>query len=159
MKTKHISIATIAGLAMTFAAGAEAADVMHIGAANAAIASVVNVPAGYDTIYFSGVLPTLPAAPAAPGDTETQAESVFSKISANLKAQGLTEADVVSMTIYMAAPAGERMDFAGMMKSYSKYYGTPAQPNKPSRSTVQVANLAAVGAMLEVEVTAVRKPK
>jgi enamine deaminase RidA (YjgF/YER057c/UK114 family) len=84
---------------------------------------------------------------------------VFTKIGASLKAVGLTEADVVSMTIYMVAPEGQRMDFAGMMKSYTKFYGTAAQPNKPTRSTVQVAALASATALLEVEVTAVRKPK
>jgi len=50
------------------------------------------------------------------------------------------------------------MDFAGMMRAYLKHYGTPGQPNKPTRSTVQVAALAAPAALLEVEVTAVRKP-
>ena len=46
----------------------------------------------------------------------------------------------------------------GMMKSYVKHYGTAEQPNKPARSTVQVQALAAPGALLEVEVTAVRPP-
>ena len=123
------------------------------------IASTVTVPAGYETVYFSGALPDAPAAGAAPMDAEGQANNVFAKISANLKAAGLTEADVVSMTIYMVGPGGKPMDFQGMMKGYSKYYGTATQPNKPTRSTVQVAGLASPTALLEVEVTAVRKPK
>jgi enamine deaminase RidA (YjgF/YER057c/UK114 family) len=123
------------------------------------IASTVTVPAGYETVYLSGALPTAPAAGAPAGDAEAQSLDVFTKIGASLKAIGLTEADVVSMTIYMAAPDGQRMDFAGMMKSYSKFYGTATQPNKPTRSTVQVANLASPTALIEVEVTAVRKPK
>ena len=72
---------------------------------------------------------------------------------------GLTMGDVVSMTVYlMAAPGSERMDFAGMMKAYGKYFGTPEQPNRPSRSTVQVAGLAGPGFLIEVEVTAARTP-
>ena len=123
------------------------------------IANTVTVPAGYETVYFSGALPDAPAAGAAPMDAEGQSNNVFAKISANLKAQGLTEADVVSMTIYMVGKDGKPMDFQGMMKGYSAYYGTATQPNKPTRSTVQVAGLASPTALLEVEVTAVRKPK
>jgi enamine deaminase RidA (YjgF/YER057c/UK114 family) len=123
------------------------------------IASTVTVPAGYETVYFSGALPDGPAAGAQPLDAEGQSNNVFAKIGANLKAQGLTEADVVSMTIFMVAPEGQKMDFAGMMRAYSKFYGTPTQPNKPTRSTVQVAALASATALIEVEVTAVRKPK
>ncbi len=123
------------------------------------IASNITVPAGYETVYFSGALPDAPAAGAAPMDAEGQSNNVFAKIGANLKSQGLTEADVVSMTIFMVAPEGQRMDFAGMMRAYSKFYGTATQPNKPTRSTVQVAALASPTALIEVEVTAVRKPK
>ena len=52
------------------------------------------------------------------------------------------------------APAG-----AGMMAGYKQFFGTPDQPNKPARSTVQVAGLAAPGPSMEIEVTAARPPK
>lgn len=135
------------------------------GSPTAAIAQTVKVPAGYETLYLSGALPdpVTPARdgkPAEWGGTEVQAASVFAKIEATLKANGYSSGDVVSMTIYMLGdPAnGGRMDFAGMMRSYGKFYGTAAQPNRPSRSTVQVAALAGAGALLEVEVTAAKKP-
>jgi enamine deaminase RidA (YjgF/YER057c/UK114 family) len=62
------------------------------------------------------------------------------------------------MRVYMAAdPAmGNTLDFAGMNAAYAKFFGTPEQPNKPARSTVQVAALVAAGALLEVEVQAAR---
>jgi enamine deaminase RidA (YjgF/YER057c/UK114 family) len=127
------------------------------------IASTVTVPAGTELIFLSGQLPdvadaTAPAGTvAAYGDTETQAASTFAKIQKLLETRGLTMGDVVSMTIYlMAAPGAERMDFAGMMKAYGKYFGTAEQPNRPSRSTVQVAGLAGPGFLIEVEVTAAR---
>lgn len=159
MIAKRLSLAALASLTLAGAAAAQPGVVRTLASPTAFIAQVVTVPAGYETVYLSGVLPTLPPAPEPTPNAEVQADSVFSKIGAILKTQGLTEADVVSMTIYMAAPEGQKMDFAGMMKSYTKYYGTPAQPNKPSRSTVQVSSLAAANALLEVEVTAVRKPK
>jgi enamine deaminase RidA (YjgF/YER057c/UK114 family) len=43
-----------------------------------------------------------------------------------------------------------------MMAAYTKFFGTAEQPNKPARSTVQVAGLVAQGALVEVEVIAVR---
>jgi enamine deaminase RidA (YjgF/YER057c/UK114 family) len=71
---------------------------------------------------------------------------------------GLGFKDVVSMTVYLVAdPAKQgRMDFPGFMEAYTQYFGTPAQPNLPSRSAVQVAGLAAAGMLVEVEVTLVR---
>ena len=130
------------------------------------IASTVTVPAGTDLIFLSGQLPNVADAAAAAGtveaygDTETQAASTFAKIAALLETQGLTMGDVVSMTVYlMAAPGSDRMDFAGMMRAYNRYFGTPEQPNRPSRSTVQVAGLAAPGFLVEIEVTAARPAK
>ena len=63
--------------------------------------------------------------------------------------------DIVMMRVYMAAnPAMEnKLDFAGMNAAYARYFGTPEQPNKPARSTVQVAALVAAGALVEIEVT------
>lgn len=49
-----------------------------------------------------------------------------------------------------------RMDFVGRMASYTKHFGRKEQPNKPARTTVQVAALATPGALVEVEVIAAR---
>jgi len=38
-----------------------------------------------------------------------------------------------------------------------KVFGTAAQPNKPARATVQVANLVVPGALVEIELVAVKK--
>ena len=66
--------------------------------------------------------------------------------------------DIVMMRVYMAAdPAMEgKLDFAGMNAAYAKFFGTSEQPNKPARSTVQVAALVAAGALVEIEVQAAR---
>jgi enamine deaminase RidA (YjgF/YER057c/UK114 family) len=118
-----------------------------------------------DMFYLSGQLPspTTPAdrergTPAVYGTTQAQAENVFNKIQSLLKEQGLGLGDIVMMRVYMAAdPAmGNKLDFAGMNAAYNKFFGIPEQPNKPARSTVQVAALVAAGACLEVEVQAAR---
>jgi enamine deaminase RidA (YjgF/YER057c/UK114 family) len=65
------------------------------------------------------------------------------------------------MHVFMAGDPsnGGKLDFAGMMKSYNKFFGTPDQPNKPARSAMQVAALAAPWALVEIEVIAVRSSK
>src|SRR5688572_26299026 len=139
-----------------------AQTVTHIQSEGSGIASGVWVG---NMLYLSGQLPTpvVPAdrtkgTPAVYGNTEAQAESTFSKIQNLLKAQGLGMGDVVMMRVYMAAdPAMEnKLDFAGMNAAYAKFFGTTEQPNKPARSTVQVAALVAAGAIVEIEVQAVR---
>lgn len=141
---------------------AAAQSVTHIQTKEAGIASGVWVG---DTLYLSGQLPTptTPAdrakgTPAVYPNTQAQAENTFAKIQNLLKEQGLGMGDVVMMRVYMAAdPAMDnKLDFAGMNTAYAKFFGTPEQPNKPARSTVQVAALVAAGAFLEVEVQAAR---
>ena len=141
---------------------AAAQTVKHIQTESAGIASAVWVG---DMLYVSGQLPNpkTPAdrekgTPAVYGNTQEQAENVFAKIQTMLKEQGLGMGDVVMMRVYMAAdPAmGNKLDFAGMNAAYAKFFGTKEQPNKPARSTFQVAALVAQGALLEVEVQAAR---
>ena len=65
--------------------------------------------------------------------------------------------DVVKMTVFLGPdPKTGELDFAGMQSEYVKFFGTPAQPNKPARSAFQVAALAAPWALLEIEVIAVK---
>lgn len=130
------------------------------------IARAVEVPAGYQIIFHSGTTPS-PAKADAPagtpeywGDTKTQALSAFANIKTSLDQMGLGFGDVVSMTVYLAAPPDAkdgRMDFTGFMAAYTQFFGTAEQPNLPSRSTVQVANLASPGLLVEVEVTLAKK--
>ncbi len=135
--------------------------VKHVQTEKAAIAT--GVWAG-DTYYLSGQLASpITAADATKGtaadygDTKAQAASVFAKIQAALKDQGLDMKDVVKMTVFLGPdPKTGKLDFAGMQSEYVKFFGTAAQPNKPARSAFQVAALAAPWALLEIEVIAVK---
>ena len=117
-----------------------------------------------DTYYLSGQLasPITPADAAKGvaadyGDTKAQAASIFAKIQAALKDQGLDMKDVVKMTVFLGPdPKTGKLDFAGMQSEYVKYFGTAEQPNKVARSAFQVAALAAPWALLEIEVIAVK---
>ena len=143
-------------------APAAAQSITHIQSEGSGIASGVWVG---NTLYLSGQLPSpvTPAdrakgIPAVYGTTQAQAENAFTKIQTLLKEQGLGMGDIVMMRVYMAAdPAMDnKLDFAGMNAAYAKFFGTAEQPNKPARSTVQVAALVATGALLEIEVQAAR---
>lgn len=148
--------------AAALATPAAAQSVKHIQTETGGIATGVWVG---DMLYLSGQLPTpiTPAdreksIPAVYGNTEQQSASTFMKIQNLLKEQGLTMGDVVMMRVYMAADPtmGNKLDFAGMNAAYAKFFGTADQPNKPARSTFQVAALVAQGALVEIEVQAAR---
>jgi enamine deaminase RidA (YjgF/YER057c/UK114 family) len=156
--------------ALSVCASAQAADIVRHplgGGSKFPIARAIEVPPGSTFIFHSGMTPA-PADPKAPegsaaywGDTKTQTLSVFKRIEESLTSLGLGFGDVVSMTVYLVGdPAKQgRMDFAGMMEAYSQYFGTPTQPNLPTRSTVQVAGLVAPGMLVEIEITLARAPK
>ena len=129
------------------------------------IARAVEVPAGTTLVFHSGMTPapkdaSAPAGtPAYWGDTKTQALSAFARTKESLDELGLGFADVVKMTVFLVADpasADGRMDFKGFMEAYTQYFGTPAQPNLPARSAVQVAGLAAPGMLVEVELVLAR---
>jgi enamine deaminase RidA (YjgF/YER057c/UK114 family) len=118
-----------------------------------------------DTLYLSGQLasPVTPAdetkgTAAVYGDTKTQALSALNKIQVLLKEQGLDMKDVVKMTVFLAGDPdkGNKLDFAGLQAAYTQFFGTKEQPNKPARSAMQVAALAAPWALVEIEVIAVK---
>ena len=96
------------------------------------------------------------------GDTKTQ---TIIRLAANLRsslsAQSVSMADVVMVHVFLAGdPAKDgKMDFAGMNSAFMQFFGSKSQPNKPARSTMQVAALAAPGALVEIEAIAVRKHK
>ena len=109
-----------------------------------------------NTLYLSGMMsPTVGTA--TPGDTKEQTIGAIQQIQKALEAQKLTLGDVVMMHAYLAGdPAKEgKMDFAGFMAGYTQFFGTKDQPNKPARSAMQVAALAAPKGLIEIEVVAV----
>lgn len=167
--TRHSIAGLLAAslLATGFAAQAQdGVSRLPLGDPKFPIAAAVTVPAGYATSYLSGNLPDI-ANPDAPkgsveayGNTETQTASVLAKLGATLEKLGLGFGDVVSVTVFLVGdPAkGGAMDFAGMNAAFSKVFGSETQPNKPARSTVQVAALVLPGALVEIDLIAVQRP-
>ncbi|NVN11148.1 RidA family protein [Nguyenibacter vanlangensis] len=162
---KFAGLALAAALACGTASAARAADVVrHTDpASHFPIATAIEVPPGASTIYLSGIgAPAIdktakPMTLAAYGDTETQVRGALTRIQAELAKLKLTMGDVVQMHIYMVAdPKLGKIDFPGMMKAYTEFFGTAQQPKLPTRSAFEVAHLANPGWLAEIEVTAVR---
>jgi enamine deaminase RidA (YjgF/YER057c/UK114 family) len=150
---------------MIAAGAAQAADIVHAQSDTSPIAKMVTVPGGATTYYLSGMVAPVsnPSAPKdsieAYGDTKTQTIGALTEIQKALAEQKLTMGDVVAMHVFLAGdPAkGGKMDFAGMMEGYKQFFGTKEQPNKPARSTVQVAALVGPAYLVEIEVIAAHK--
>lgn len=165
-KTRSISLGgLLLSLAALSVAGAADDPIVRRQAGDFPIASSVVVPAGTTLVFLSGTLADVakPDAPAGSverlGDTETQAASVLGKLGKELAAAGLTMADVVKMNVFLVGdPAkGGVMDFAGLMKAYSRVFGAGTQGKLPARTTVQVTALPIPGALVEIEVVAAKR--
>ena len=97
-------------------------------------------------LFCSGQLGLDPATGAfVAGDVEAQAEQALRNLVAVLEVAGLTFADVVKTTIFLA----DMGDFAVVNAIYGRFMPDPP----PARSTVQVAALPK-GGRVEIEVTA-----
>jgi enamine deaminase RidA (YjgF/YER057c/UK114 family) len=128
------------------------------------ISAAVEVPPGKTLVFLSGMVPPVadPKSPkdstAAYGDTKTQTIGALNAIKTELESLHLGMGDVIKMQAFLVGdPAkGGKLDFEGFMQGYTQFFGTPAQPNLPVRSALQVAALANPGFLVEIEVTAVR---
>lgn len=99
-------------------------------------------------IYASGQLPIDPATGAFPeGGVQEQTRQSLLNVKAILEEAGLTLANVVKTTVYLA----DMGDFAAMNEIYSQFFSQPF----PARSAVAVKALPK-GALVEVEVIAAR---
>ena len=141
-----------------------------MGAALALCASAVPaaaqriVPPGYTTYYFSGttadpVNPNIPAGGAGRmGDTVQQADNILNKLRDMLAKNNLGFGDVIKATVFLVGdPAkGGEIDFAGLNSEWGKRFGTPDQPNRPSRSAIHV-ELPTPGALVEIELVAAKQ--
>lgn len=99
-------------------------------------------------VYASGQLPIDPATGAFPeGGVQEQTRQSLLNVKAILEEAGLTLANVVKTTVYLA----DMGDFAAMNEIYSQFFSQPF----PARSAVAVKALPK-DALVEVEVIAAR---
>ncbi len=128
---------------------------------NSVISSTASIPPGSRILYLSGstASPVDPAKPEELGDTRQQTLSILTKMKAQLEGMGWSMGDIVKMNVFLVAPTpGGRMDSPAMNEVFKTFFGTPEQPNKPTRSTVQVAALGRPTTFVEIEAIAAKAP-
>ena len=113
-------------------------------------------------MFLSGstASPLDPASPENFGDTRQQTLSILTKMKAQLEALGMDMGDVVKMTVFLVGVPenGGRMDSAAMNEVFRTFFGTAEQPNRPTRSTIQVAALGRPTTFVEIEAIAATAP-
>lgn len=117
------------------------------GGAPAAIGPYSQAIAVGDLLFCSGQLGLDPATGELLDGVEAQAERAMKNLAAVLDAAGMSFADVVKTTIFLA----DIGDFAAVNAVYGRFVPDPP----PARSTVQVAALPK-GGRVEIEATARR---
>lgn len=100
-----------------------------------------------ETVYVSGQIPVDPSTKEMQQEISAATARSLENLKAVLAGEGLTLANVVKTTVFLADMA----DFAAMNEVYARYFEAPF----PARSAVQVAKLP-LGALLEIEAIAVR---
>lgn len=163
MKTFGITAAITGALLAALPSTASAQTIERSsGAPTSPIASLIEVPANAKIIFVSGTTPS-PVDPAKPedlGDTRAQTLSILTKMKASLEAKGYSMGDIVKMTVFLVGvpDKGGKMDSAAMNEVFRTFFGTAEQPNKPTRSTIQIAALGRPTMYVEIEAIAAKMP-
>ena len=116
--------------------------------APAAVGPYVHAVKAGDTVYTSGQLGLIPETGLLPEGVEAQARQAMENLKAVLEAAGLTMADVVKTTVFLA----DINDFAAINEIYAEYF----TGDTPARSCVQAGALPK-GGLFEIEAIAVKQ--
>ena len=115
--------------------------------APAAVGPYVHAVKAGNTLYTSGQLGLIPETGVLPEGVEAQAKQAMENLKAVVEAAGMTMADIVKTTVFLA----DINDFAAVNAINASYFTGDA----PARSCVQVAQLPKAG-LVEVEAIAVK---
>ena len=115
--------------------------------APAAVGPYVHAVKAGNTLYTSGQLGLIPETGVLPEGVEAQAKQAMENLKAVVEAAGMTMADIVKTTVFLA----DINDFAAVNAIYASYF----TGDSPARSCVQVAQLPKAG-LVEVEAIAVK---
>ena len=115
--------------------------------APAAVGPYVHAVMTGDIVFTSGQLGLIPETGVLVEGVEAQAEQAIKNLAAVLEAAGMTLANVVKTTVFLA----DINDFAAINAIYAKYFTGDA----PARSCVQAAALPK-GGLFEIEAIAVK---
>ena len=160
---KTLALAALAFALCAPASGALAQEIERtVANPTATISSSASLPPGSRIVFLSGstASPLDPASPENFGDTRQQTLSILTKMKAQLEVLGMDMGDVVKMTVFLVGvPENNgRMDSAAMNEVFRTFFGTAEQPNRPTRSTIQVAALGRPTTLVEIEAVVAKAP-
>ncbi len=123
-------------------------EAIHTDKAPAAVGPYSQAISAGNLVMLSGQIPLDPQTGVlVEGDIQAQTRRVFANIQAVLEEAGMTFANVIKTTVFLADIA----DFAAMNEVYAEYFAEPY----PARSAVQIAALPK-GAGVEIECICVK---
>lgn len=122
-------------------------ETINAAKAPAAVGPYVHAVKAGDTLYTSGQLGLIPETGELPEGVEAQAKQALENLKAVLEAAGMTMANVVKTTVFLA----DINDFSAINSIYARYFTGDA----PARSCVQAGALPK-GGLFEIEAIAVK---
>lgn len=122
-------------------------ETINAAKAPAAVGPYVHAVKAGDTLYTSGQLGLIPETGELPEGVEAQAKQALENLKAVLEAAGMTMANVVKTTVFLA----DINDFSAINSIYAQYFTGDA----PARSCVQAGALPK-GGLFEIEAIAVK---
>ena len=123
-------------------------ETIHADKAPAAVGPYVHAVKVGDTLYTSGQLGLIPETGQLPEGVEAQAKQALENLKAVLEAAGMTMANVVKTTVFLA----DINDFGAINEIYAQYF----TGETPARSCVQAGALPK-GGLFEIEAIAVKQ--
>ena len=157
------SLAFLLSATFTYAQRPTSDDqVIYRGNPASPISASVTIPENKQYYLSSGTVAHIADSAAAPGtrdrygDTKKQAISILKRLQQGLAEQGLDLGNVVFLRVYVAPdPLTGKPDFQGWFDAYGQYFGTEANPLRPARSTIGIAQLVNPDLLIEIEIVAV----
>ncbi len=129
-----LAVALVTGLTLLAAPALAQHEVISTENAPAAIGPYSQAIMAGDTLYLAGQIAIDPATnQVVPGTIEEETTLVLDNLQAVLEAAGMTMANVVSTSVFLA----DLDEFPRMNEVYATYF----TENPPARATVQVARL------------------
>ena len=119
--------------------------------------TTIRIPPGAETLYLSGSGASQ-LEDGSWGSMEQQTIDTFASFREKLESEGWSMSDIVQVRAFAVADEFGLLDFDGFNRGYREFFGTEANPMKPVRSFVQVADLVVPGWLVEIEVRAARMP-
>jgi enamine deaminase RidA (YjgF/YER057c/UK114 family) len=140
----------------------ESKDITRYDRPEAPILWGVDVPAGTNLYFTSGLVAPMKNPDASPesyeryGNTYEQSIGTLKRIEEKLAEAGYSMKDVFYLRVYLAPDADGVIHWQSWFDAYGEYFNNAENPNKVARTTLGVHSLARPDILVEIEAVAGR---